>query len=628
MMLQIVTVFLLFTATVYGQAAPGADETARRIREIASMLSEKPQGFGRPIDDRAAWKGVAALPAFATLVSEAEKSAVLPVPELPDSLFLEYSRNGNRTSYQTPDFARRTRLTLFAAAECIENRGRFLPVLERYIRAVCSERTWVLPAHDPNLDNFTGRKVEIDLEQATTSWILATIRYVLGDRLSPDVRNLMGTEVRRRVFVPFLTMVKTGKDLTWWMTGTNNWNSVCIAGTVGSALTMIESREERAWFLLGMERYITNYLLGFTDDGYCSEGVGYWNYGFGHYIMLSEAVRQATGGSWDILDSDKVRRIAEFPRNVELLSGIYPAFADCAIDASPNPRLMRFVNRRYGFGDNQWERVPRSAGGNLYELVLFEISDPLSGKQPVSSAAPLYERRHWFEEAGVLIGRPAMNSGGLAVALKGGNNNEHHNHNDVGSYVVLLNGKTLLLDPGAEIYTGRTFSPRRYESSVLNSFGHPVPRIGGVLQKTGEDARARVVSKRFTDGEDTLVLDLSSAYDVSGLKTMERTFVFSREGRGSLTVTDRLVCSPPRVLETALVTFDEWSQQPDGTLLIRNGDTAVTVMIDTGGRKYTVQAGQLREDLPSKRFPTRIGIALSEPGPAAAVSLTIRPAVK
>ncbi|MCE5251429.1 heparinase II/III family protein [bacterium] len=628
MMLLILPAFLLLAPVVQGQTAAGDDETARRLREFAAMLEEKPHGFGHPIGDRAAWERVAAIPAFGTVVSEAEKNASLPVPELPDSLFLEFSRNGNRTNYQAPQSLRRSRLTLFTIAECIDNRGRFLPVLERYIRAVCSERTWVLPAHDRDLDNFYGRKVEIDLGQATTSLTLATVLSILGDRLSPDVRRLMGAEVRRRVFVPFLTMVQTGKDLTWWMTTTNNWNSVCLCGTAGAALAMIESREERAWFLLGVERYIPNYLSGFTDDGYCSEGLGYWNYGFGHYIMLSGVIKQATGGSWDLLENDKVRRIAQFPANLEITTGVYPAFADCAIDAFPNPRFMRFLNRRYGFSDNKWESVARSAGGTLYELALFEVSDPLSDKSSVSSAAQPRERRHWFEQAGVLIGRPPVETGSLAVALKGGHNNEHHNHNDVGSYVVVLDGKTLLLDPGSEIYTSRTFSPNRYESTVLNSFGHPVPRIGGMLQKTGEDARARVVSKRFTDDEDTLVFDLSSAYEVPGLETLERTFVYSRELRGYLTVTDRMECSTPQAFETALVTFDEWHQQPDGSLLVRNGDTAVTVSIDTGGRKYTVQAGQLREDLPSKRFPTRIGIVLSEPVSASTVTLTIRPAVK
>ena len=56
--------------------------------------------------------------------------------------------------------------------------------------------------------------------------------------------------------------------------------------------------------------------------------------------------------------------------------------------------------------------------------------------------------------------------------MKGGHNAEQHNHNDVGSFIVALGHSTPLVDPGAEVYTGRTFSRRRYDSNVLNSFGH------------------------------------------------------------------------------------------------------------------------------------------------------------
>ena len=29
--------------------------------------------------------------------------------------------------------------------------------------------------------------------------------------------------------------------------------------------------------------------------------MGYWNYGFGHFLMLGETIRQASGGSIDLL---------------------------------------------------------------------------------------------------------------------------------------------------------------------------------------------------------------------------------------------------------------------------------------------------------------------------------------
>jgi hypothetical protein len=49
------------------------------------------------------------------------------------------------------------------------------------------------------------------------------------------------------------------------------------------------------------------FISGFTNDGYCREGMGYWNYGFGHYVTMGIAVRAATGGRLDILTGDKLR---------------------------------------------------------------------------------------------------------------------------------------------------------------------------------------------------------------------------------------------------------------------------------------------------------------------------------
>ena len=63
------------------------------------------------------------------------------------------------------------------------------------------------------------------------------------------------------------------------------------------------------------------------------------------------------------------------------------------------------------------------------------------------------------------IPKPTTIGSRMGVAIKGGNNNEHHNHNDVGSFVVAIGSAAPLLDPGAEIYTARTFSPSRSQCS-------------------------------------------------------------------------------------------------------------------------------------------------------------------
>ena len=603
---------------------------AKRIAEIAKWLPEQPQGVGPTIEDRATWQRVAQSDEFSGTVAAAEKLRKKPTPELTDDLFLDFSRTGNRSRCQSVLSQRHGRLPVFVMAECIENKGRFLPDIEQSVREICSEKTWVMPAHDRSLANFKGQTQEVDLAVAAISWNLATAYYWLGDKLSPEIRQLIRDELQRRTIDSMESYVKTGKPRMWWATGTNNWNAVCLAGVTGTALAMEPSVQRRAFFVAAAEKYIQYFKKGFTADGYCSEGMGYWNYGFGNFVLLAETLIQATGGKLDLFTDPLIKEIALFGPRMEIIPGVYPSFADCGIGSKPGTSLMAFLSRRFSLGMNDVEAkgIGLSSGrsSSLFTFGLHAFDNSATAVSPAGDAVDR-KLRNWFSDAGILICRPNDPQSGLGVALKGGHNSEHHNHNDVGSYVVALAGETPLLDPGGEIYTARTFSKDRYVSGVLNSFGHPVPRIGETLQRTGRAAAAKVLKTEFTDRTDTLVLDLRAAYPVKTLTKLERTFVFSRTGRGSLTVTDQVELAEPTVFETALITFSKW-QQDGKRIRVGSGESAVDVEIDTHGTDFTLEDTEIHENLSRGRIPIRLAIKLDRPVTSAQVTLTITPASK
>ena len=597
------------------------------VKEIASLLSEKPVGFGLPITERDAWKRLAKEDSFKRVIPEAERLLREPIPEQLDDLYLEFSRTGNRTRWQRVAGRRRGRVHTLVLAECMENKGRFLPAFEEIVRAICSEKTWVMPAHDRGLTNFKGTSIDIDLGSSMLAWSLATADYLLAEKLSPDVRRLIRDNLERRIFTPYTDMVEGKRTKNWWMTTTNNWNAVCLGGVTGTALAVIESPQRRAFFIAAAEEYSKNFLKGFTNDGYCSEGLGYWNYGFGYYIMLSETIYQATGSNVDLLQHPKIKQVAMFGSNIEILNGVYPAFADCSVRAKPSSQLMYFVSRRFGLGLRSWEQTdPVSSGGGLYQSMMYSFPNSASQIPPALTASKGPGIRSWFDNAGVLICRPSPGSSSrLAVALKGGHNSEHHNHNDVGSFIVVLGDKPLLLDPGGEVYTSRTFSSKRYVSNVLNSFGHPVPIVAGKLQRTGSRARGRVVSQTFTDSTDTLVLDISSAYDVPELKKLERKFVYSRLGAGSLLVTDEVAFSKPCEFGTAIITFSDWKQTSPSSLTFYDSSETLRVDIKVTGADFDIRSETIKEDVSARKQPTRLGINLKKSVTNALVSLTITP---
>lgn len=393
-------------------------------------------------------------------------------------------------------------------AECIENRGRFLAAIEQTIRTYASYPTWISGREDDRWDRIDGVPIGIDLSAAQSAWNLATTYHWLGDRLSEDTRKLIRDQLERRIFASFTGMVRENFPNLWWLKGSNknNWNAVCLACVTGSALAVIESRERRAFFVAAAEKYIQGFLSGYTSQGYCSEGLGYWNFGFGHFVYLAESIYQATDGQVDMFDDPHVRKIARFGSRMEVVPGVYPSFADCRLGERPSEALMAFLSRRYGWGFEQAESQPspsarrfpgrsgRSSLWRLYELAVYRFSNSATSRAAVDKPPPVPPRRDYFPEAGVLICRPAPDNRdhALGVALKGGHNGEHHNHNDVGSFVVALAGKTPLVDPGRENYSALTFTARRYESKLLSSFGHSVPRVAARLQRAGRAAADEV----------------------------------------------------------------------------------------------------------------------------------------
>jgi len=628
--------FLLMGLLLPGSTGASEDLppwASQRIEVLLPSVPESPSGVGPRIADRTAWRQIARLPGLRDIVTQAEALLKQPIPELTEDLYLDYSRSGNRTRCQRVISQRHGRVSTLVLAECIENQGRFLPAIEETILAVCDERSWLLPAHDRNLDNYYGRTMEIDLNSAATSWNLATALYWLGDRLSPPARETIRRELERRTFAPFEAYVKTGQPRLWWATGTNNWNAVCLAGVTGAALATIETPQRRAFFLAAAQHYVQNFLAGFTADGYCSEGLGYWNYGFGHFVLLAETMLQATDGRVDLMADPRITAIARFGARMEILPGIYPAFADCSPSARPDPQILACVDRRFGFGWSEARREAAAEAGSsraLFDLALLDLpnSEHAGGEASVAGAGtdstqPL---RDWFPDAGILISRPAASQrDGMGVALKGGHNAEHHNHNDVGSFVVAWRDDTQIVDPGSEQYTARTFSSRRYESDVLNSFGHSVPRVAGQLQRTGQAAAGKVLRTEFTESRDTLVLDLSSAYEVEGLQRLQRTFEFSRDGRGSLTVIDEVEFAAPQQFGTALITFSPHRQVGAGEIRIGRGGAGVVVTVDAGGAEFSIAQEEIHEDVHGRHLPVRMGIDLTQPVTQARIVMTIRP---
>ncbi|MEZ4659445.1 MAG: heparinase II/III family protein [Caldilineaceae bacterium] len=175
-------------------------------------------------------------------------------------------------------------------------------------------------------------------------------------------------------------------------------------------------------------------------------------------------------------------------------------------------------------GAMQRRHVPTSLGRLLPALFTLNSLPTL----PVSPPLP---RDVWLNEIQVMVARDATGSAaGLFVAAKGGHNEESHNHNDIGNFVIYANGKPVIVDAGVETYTAKTFSPQRYEIWTMQSAYHSLlPTVDGVQQLPGPNFKATNVAYSANDAQAQLALDMASAYPPHAqIQSWRRTIALRR----------------------------------------------------------------------------------------------------
>ena len=124
---------------------------------------------------------------------------------------------------------------------------------------------------------------------------------------------------------------------------------------------------------------------------------------------------------------------------------------------------------------------------------------------------------------------------GNGCALKGGDNDEPHNHNDVGNFLFIKGEELLLTDLGAGEYTRQYFrAETRYKHFGNSSLGHCVPVINGKAQMPGKEFAADLFEG---DGNGTAIVSFSGAYEKGAIASIVRKTFFDLKN-GSLTVED------------------------------------------------------------------------------------------
>ncbi len=540
--------------------------------------------------DRGAWEQLPG-DVRTRLLADGEKRLTESWEPFLASVLLDYPRHGNRTSYQQPLAIRRNRLQELALAECVEGKGRFLDAITDGIWLTCEETWWGFPAHlesqkvGPDLPDITDPVVDIVVGENAA--LLAWISHVLGEQLdtvSKLIRPRIKIEIDRQLLIPAFE-----RDDFWWMSWDfgrhtiNNWNPWVNSNWLACVLLMERDPERRAFAVHKIMRSLDMFINHQPEDGGCDEGPGYWDRAGGSLFDCLELLHHATSGQISIFDQpviqDTGRVLMSAPKDGDWLIKIADASAKGNISGPLVQRYGRHIKDQSLVDFGRWVQHHQRARDYSHLRSLNRTLAELFDTEPFDAVPPPPLLRDvWLPDLQFMTARSlAGNGAGFFLAAKGGHNAESHNHNDVGTCIVHLNGAPLLIDVGVETYTAKTFSPRRYEIWTMQSQWHNLPTINGTLQQNGETFAARELSHSADDTAATFALDIAGAYPSSAaVKRFTRTYRLERNG--PLAITDDFELSEARepiVWNFMLLIAPEIVADGQVRLSTASGDTAL-----------------------------------------------------
>jgi hypothetical protein len=531
----------LCSLSAYGQKQ---DLLSGKFTKDALKKALIPQAQWAPFpkrDDRAGW-AKADQNMMKAYLKKAESYQNYQWAYIPATKSLLIERTGDRDQYQAVSFEKREVLGTLLLAEIYENKGRFIDPIIDGVWSICEESFWGVPAHLPKSKDYLGlmdvSRPFVDLFAAETATYLAWVDYYLGDKLdavSPQIRKRIYDETNYRIFQPLLTKPHG------WMTKTaagrapNNWNPWICSNWLNAVLLLEKDDDKRAASVHKLLTVLDQFINPYPNDGGCDEGPSYWGAAaaslFDNIAMLNTASNDAFRY---VYVDEKFRNMGRFIYRAQISEKYFLNFAD----ADPQPGMDATMIYRYGKAIDDADMVKFGAfyrkpeDGTIGKFHYFRHFYGLFMQDEFRKAAqglPL-PKNVWLPDLQVFAARDqAGTTNGFYVAAKGGHNDESHNHNDIGNYVVYYNGQPLLIDVGRGTYTAKTFSSKRYDIWYNCSDYHNLPTINGKNQPPGREFAAKNVSYKATDAATQFGVDISQAYPAdAGVTGWQRTIQLNR----------------------------------------------------------------------------------------------------
>ena len=490
----------------------------------------------------------------------------------------DWKRRGQRGDFDRQMYAIRTRLNRMWLAALLELPGAAAEC-EDVLYAYLHLHTWSLSAHhfenvledywDIPVDPYdeTGRirgigrsrKQCLDLCSCSGAAILAEMAQTLEGKIDSNLLRWARQECVERVLKPFMSL----SPFPHFEVATNNWSGVCLSSIGIAAMYLITDPATLAPVLARVLESLQLHENGYKADGASPEGFGYWQYGFEYFLMFIDLLKKRTGGRIDLFEDEKLYKIAGFGADCCFGPSIKLPFGDCNWKGVLDEAVRRYTgalgvnvcpqgDTKESF-ESAWEH------GNLMLRHLIWTMQP-------DEQAQAYPRSATYPVSELFMGFYRKPEDPLYLLVKGGNNGESHNHNDVGSFVLIRNGTMPVADTTGGRYTKDYFSENRYTYFVTRSGGHNFPIVDGVEQVGHGRCRAKKFEVTHGEDRDTVFMDLSGTLETDSLASFTRTVTGLRKN-GTVCVRDIFTLTRAARIQDRLVTLGEPVQTDEGLLL-------------------------------------------------------------
>lgn len=497
--------------------------------------------------DRSGWDNFTS-PVKSQLIKEGEAYLNYNWRLITATQYLEYERSGSRTAMEEPAGANNKALSRLIIAELAEGKGRFTDQIINGVWAACDMPSWVASAHLPvqqskrSLPDF--REEIIDLGSSDMGSFFSWTWYFLHeefDKVNPVIAARLKETIRQRILEPYLERTDY-----WWQALqdkpgrlVNNWNPWCNFNVLTCFLLMEDDPARKATGVFKTMQSTDQFINYVKEDGACEEGPSYWGHAAGKLYDYLEILSRATGQQVRLFDHPMIRNMGEYIVRSYVGKGWVVNFADASAKGGGDAGLIY----RYGKAVNSTDMQSFAAylvqdkKGNQEITTnrdFFRTLENLSVVKEILAAKPALPAvaQSWYPQTEFCY---IKNNNGLFLAMKGGFNNESHNHNDAGTFSLYANETPFFIDAGVGTYMRQTFGPERYTIWTMQSEYHNLPVINGKPQVFG--AQYKASDTRFNAEKNQFSTDIALAYPKeAGVRTWVRNYELNGN---NLTIEDR-----------------------------------------------------------------------------------------